>query len=330
MPEKKLKTTDGTVALFDREIGAVDYAPNQTRKFDIKERPNQLKQLKLHVRVGVDSVLGGGVLEADGPFNLIRQIKIRPSQGTVLKEFPGYTITALNNLEFGTVAYHTAPAALAQGLNEFAFDIIVPFEDHTNIFPERTLLNTMSYNDLTLFINWNPVTAMFVDSDAVLNYVYCDVLMYERPPLSVAEETITRQVMYDNVVSDKLILDTNILLPENTMIKTLMVIARDLNGRRSNNLIARLKVQYDSGDYEIRDLRAGACQSFNKQFYSVETIADGVYVIEFDILHDYRSLFKTKDRNFARLVLESVVPEPTEASVEIFRRRIATQKMTVR
>lgn len=324
------RIADGDIMLFEREIGAVDFAENQTRKFDIRQQPNLIKRLMLHVTcTGTVVTVGGIPLPPDAPFDLISNIQIKTSQGLVLKNFSALEITLLNNYEMGTVAFNNAPATIPVGAFNFDFDVVIPFEDWTNQFPERTILNTNSYNDLTLYVNWADVSIVWptwvdgVDSISI----DCRVVSCERPPIDRAEELLARQQSIDNVVTTD-VATPHLLLPENTMIKTLMVITRLDSGARTDTLLDNLRVDYDSGNYVLRDMDTGAIQSQNKQYYNVENIAVGVYVIEFDQTHDFKTLFRTINRNFARIVFTRPTPG-VPGNVQVFRRRIATPKIIV-
>ncbi len=326
---------DGTVILFEKEIGQVEWANAAVRKYDIKEQPNLIKRLTLHCRVSVTTQTVSVDQVADAPFNLLANIQVRTSQGLVLKNFDGYSINAMNHYESGTAAHNTIPANLDAGTHVFEFDIVIPFDDITNRLSERTILNTNEYNDLTLYITWADFGVISPDwvggVTDVVNYFYCDVISCERPPVEINgdrrnDELLARQRMIDNVVSIDATPETNFLLPENTNVKTLMLITRDGDGLRSNLIINRLQVNFDSGNFVLREWSGGECQSQNKQYYHVENILDGIYIIEFDQNHDFKTLFSTQDRNYARLVVTEVAAPVSGASMNLFRRRIATPK----
>lgn len=327
VPKKTLRTVgDGDVMLFERDIGAVPFVANSKQKYDIRQQPNLIKRLTLHVKVSVNvGGVGSYPLSQDGPFNLIDLIHIRTSQGFTIKKFSALRITLLNNLEFFTRALNTAPATLPQGISIFEFDVIIPFDDHTGVLPERTTLNTMAYNDLTFYCTFTDMLTVYplwdIENDTAT--VECSVVSCERPPIDWPDEIIARQRSLDTVVSGPYNVD-KFLLPDNTNIKTLMAITRDSEGLRVNTEQENFIVNYDSGSYVLRNLSWGEIRSINKQYYHSEQLDDGVAVIEFDQMHDFRTLFRTKDRNYANAVFE---PTATAAgSIELFRRRIATVK----
>lgn len=327
-PKTMREITDGDIMLFEREIGSIDWAENQTRKLDIKQQPNLIKRFLIHVDVAVVTGTAAIAVPADAPFNMIRNIRLRTSQGLTLKNFSGYQINALNSYEFYAPAYNTIPANLNAGTHVFGFDIIIPFEDHTNILKERCILNSNQYNDMTLYITWEEMDVAFpdwVDPTDVVTYIYCQVVSCERSPMDRPDLLLDRQQMIDNAVIVPAT-EPFVILPENTNIKTLMAITRDGDGLRVNTPVDRFTVDYDSGNYVLRDMTSEQIQSQNKQYYHVENIADGIYIIEFDQLHDFKSLFRTKNRNYARLVFTPPAIPIDDATIEIFRRRIATPK----
>lgn len=320
---------DGAISLLHREIGQVPYADNQERKFDIKEQPNQIKHLCLHCRVGVTTLTVSVTPNADAPFNLIRNIKIQSTQALTFKNFPGTAINYLNHLERGCVAHNTMPASLDAGTYTWEFDILIPFDVWDNIFPERTILNTVQYNDLAMYLDYADFGAAISDDwmpADTLDYFYVDVVSLERPPIDMAEETLNRQQSIDRVQTKMVDSLDGFLLPENTMVKTLMVITRDSDGIRIDTAIDELSVNFDSGNFVLRDMTGQQVQSENKQYYSVEALDVGVYVIEFDKSHDFSCLFNTKDRNYARLEWTEAAPAAQNATITLFTRRIATPK----
>lgn len=316
---------DGDIMLFQREIGQIDFVENQTRKLDIKQMPNLIKQLMIHVEVKVVTTTTTITPSIDSAWDMISNIQLRTSQGLVLKNFSGIQIALLDNYECKTPLLNTIPAALdGPATYIFHFDIIIPFDDWTNILTERTILNTNQYNDMTLYITWADLATIWpgwVDDTDLVDHVYCNIVSLERPPINRAEELLPRQQMLDSVA--RTAWDTNeFILPENTDIKTLMLITRNAAGLRVNTMLDYLTVNYDSGNYVLRYLNATTIQSQNKSYYNVEMIYPGVYIIEFDQTHDFKTLFSTVNRNYAKAIWTNGVLE--EGTFEIFRRRIAT------
>lgn len=328
-PARLPALADGAVSLLQRDIGSIEWANNQKRKYDVKEQPNQIKYFCLHCAVGVTTATLSVTPDADAPFNLLKNIRVRSTQSLTLKNFPGIMIDLLNHLEFGTLAHNTMPASLDAGTYTWEFDIVIPFEDHTGKFPERTILNTVQYNDLTLFAEWadfSVISPDWVSANDNVDFFYCNVVSLERLPVAKAEETLNRQQMIDRVQTKRADTVDGFLLPENTMVKTLMVVTRDGNGDRVDNVISNLNVNFDSGNFILRDMSADEIQSLNKQYYHVEQLDTGVYVIEFDLSHDFSTLFNTKDRNYARLDWTQATPPVADATLTLLTRRIATPK----
>lgn len=329
--KKTIRTIgDGDVQLFERQIGFVEFAENQTRKYDVKQQPNLIKRFLLHVEVSVTVGSIGPVTfnnPLDTPFDMIRNIQVRTSQGLILKNFSAIEITLLNNLEFFTNSLNTAPVQLENGPNIFEYDVIIPFEDHTGIYPERTILNTNQYNDLTLFIAWEDLSSIWggsFDPQLDIVSVNCTIVSCERPPVDRGDELLARQQMIDTVANGVFNVGS-LLLPENTMIKTLATYTYDGSGLRVNTEQENININYDSGNYVLRDLSTTEIQSLNKSYYHVEAIQPGVYVIEFDQMRDFKTLFRTKNRNYARATFTPI--EGADGTIRLFRRRIATPKI---
>lgn len=317
---------DGGIMLFGREIGTIAFAERAPRHYNINQSPNMMKRICLEVKVTA-TVVGMAIpMPADGPFNMIKNIKYKTSAGQVIKNFSALNITLLSNYESGTVAYNTAPATLPVGLTEFEFNVWVPFEDWTGQYPERTVLNTNQYNDSTIYATWDDLATVWPGWDSANDSIEvdCRVVSYERLPLGKKDELLNRQQMMDN--QQKVVIGTpSVLLPENTKVKTLVVITRDDQGDRANGLLERLKVTYNSGSFDVRDLLCTSIQSQNKCYYGVENIAVGVYVIEFDQTHDFKTLLDTTDKNFSKLEFEPV--SGAAGTIEILRRKIETPKI---
>jgi hypothetical protein len=194
------------------------------------------------------------------------------------------------------------------------------------MLPERTILNTNQYNDLTLFVTWNALANVFGGTfDPGLDTVTasCTVVSCERPPVDRNDELMARQQMIDTVMTAQSTVGS-MLLPENTMIKTLGIYTYG-EGLRIQQPGMNISVNYDSGNYVLRDMTGPQIQSQNKSYYHVEAIDQGVYAIEFDYLRDFKSLFRTKNRNYARVTFTGTIVAPAE--IQILRRRIATPKI---
>lgn len=290
--------TDGSVMLLEREIGQIPYYPNQERKFDLKLQPNLVKKITLHIRGKAATAIQVPPIESIfnahlGPYNLIKNIQIRASNGVILKSLGAAQLNLLNTLERGgneQVITPTGPfvETVAQ---PWSFDVTIPFESWTSFIPERTLLNTNEFSEIGIYIRWGspediPIDTLD-DTSLVLSDVVCDIVALERVPVDITDELLNRQRMVDTVQTRALSSDNEIVsfdLPENTLIKSLLFYMEStkqytpeviptpappkFQGPRPNGIL-RARIEDNNGAHVIRELSGRQLQSINQSYYGM-------------------------------------------------------------
>ncbi|MCK4792272.1 MAG: hypothetical protein KAV87_51560, partial [Desulfobacteraceae bacterium] len=297
---------DGDYMVLDRHMGNVDWSPNQMRKLDLKMQPNLLKNLKLTVEVQVTTLSVDLPINPDAPFSLINWIEVRASNGMLLKRIKGINLALMNHYEFRAPQMNGIPANLgSQGQLNFFFDILIPFENHTGLLPERTAVNTNEWNEITLKIYWADGVALapaWEEADDDIDYVVCSVCSLEKlpPPGSPQEEVQIKQRMIDTEQAGNLAAGTNFIMPENTMLKTIGVVTRDSNGDRTDAAAGEMRLTHTNDQVTLRRMTWQQIQSQNKSYYNIEDLDVGFAIFELDKDHDFTELLNTRNRNFVR------------------------------
>jgi len=330
--------------------------------------PNLLRHILLHFTLEFTpgQFQPGGGDAPWSPFVIVKQIQIRSSNGGIIKSVTGPQMAILNKYEFGTMPYFNAVPTNPDETDTafFSWDILIPFENHTGILPERTVLNTNDFAELGLWITWGdwpdiwqtpPVSAAIVPDKFDIT---CDVIPLERLPFSDFDKALSRQLMVDSYNS-KPITGTNVKfdLFDNTMLKTLMFIIsrRVTEGTTPNFLnpywqpidhydpnyasnfnsdwLTRIEVKVNNEIDAYRSFDGfSQLKSVNKSFYSIESLETGVGIIEFDLNHDFSTLFSTIGKNYPLLEFTFSQPPPVivngisydEYKIELFTRQIVT------
>lgn len=223
---------DGSVMLLEREIGQIPYAPNQQRKLDLKLQPNLIKHLLLHFqgKISCTELSEPEICHNTGPFDIIRQIQVRASNGVILKAITAQALNLLNSYEFASRAFFAGFVPdMSGGIDkEFAFDLLIPFENHTGFLPERTILNTNEFSEIGLYLDWGSNLDLCVGAGQAPVYTIdelnCHVVALERVPLDMSDELLTRQRMVDTMQVKPAVSEGIVTfdLPENTLLKTLL------------------------------------------------------------------------------------------------------------
>ncbi len=357
--ETGVKPLDGSVMLLERQIGQIAYYANQTRGFDLKLQPNLVKKLTLHFH-GKMQLVSEVDLDIDpnvGPYSVVRNIQIRASNGVILKNIDPSALHFLNTIERASEEMVLGDNFGSEHLKPFSFDLTIPFENHTGFLPERTIMNTNEFSEIRLDITWgNELDMCFTpQSTSVALFVNftCDIVALERVPLSMEDELLNRQRMVDTMQTRTVLGDNEphtFDLPENSLIKTLLFYLErkrqwvpevgDPSGfcrAPLHNGIVRARVEDNNGAHIIRDLTGLQIQSIMRFYFGLEGITpmpwsqtawggdlytqkQGIYILEFDQLHDFTSLYSTIGVNFPKLVLDTgTIPAPPPEQPESYR-----------
>lgn len=214
----------------------------------------------------------------------------------------------------------------------------------------------------------------FTDPPLILTDVVCDIVALERVPLDMNDELLNRQRLVDTMQVRTITADFSSVsfdLPENTLLKTLLfyiehkkqytpTIGDDGAIRRIplDGGILRARVEDNNGAHIIREMSGRQIQSSNQSYYNMADLAPrqwdgmghevvevssffgnqkpGVYIYEFDKLHDFTSLYSTIGVNYPKLVLDcNALPADVEDytqsfKVVLFQRQIITPAIATR
>jgi len=287
---------DGSIMLLNRNIGQIPYAANQTRKFDLKLQPNMLKNLLLHFTLISDSWEPdtSTICPMTGPIGIVRQVEVRASNGVLLKSIEGQALTILNSYEHKATEFRSYPLGGPYGQPAdflIEFDLLIPFEDITNIVPERTVLNTNEFSELTISVTWGSEYDICCYSDQVppvpLKGGSVNLIALERVPISMDDELLNRQRMVDTMqqqaaVGSQVIFD----LPENTLLKTLLFyveLEKQFDDEITKGPVCRLpypgaitsfQVEDNNGAHVIRSMNAVDNLSEIKDYFGLNNGLD--------------------------------------------------------
>lgn len=334
---------NGSIRVLDRKIGELAFVENGESRLDLKMKPNLLRDLMLHLRFNATIVTGDNV-DGDFPLGLIRNIQIRASNGLLLKTFSAYQIFIMNKYMAGTRPDASTVAGITlDAATDYHADIKIPFELLDQVFPEKTVLNTNEYNELTLVIQWGSglnLTPDF-DGDNTLTVVAIDVCALERLPIIIegnADQLTNRQRAVDSVLVKTAEEAMEFLLPENTMIKELGIFIQKKVEDDANiafgDFLVNARVTDNNDQNVIMNLPGTSLKSRNKEMYSQEALTTGFYLIPFDRDHDFTTLLSTIGTNFPKLTLELapafIESADTNKQVFVFVRQIITPAATTR
>lgn len=344
--------SDGQVMLIQRDIATFNYELHRTQRYTLRVRPDLLKNILFHlVFNGQPDPFSPNV--CDVPWQVVRHIKISTPRGEVYKDFVPRHMKWLNFFEFGTYADNDFPDA-NPGIGEYTYkaDLLCPFENHTAKYDvEETILNSNESTEIWIDVTWGDVDTDI--SDVGVGPIFdleLHVIPLERQPINLSDKLEPRKKLID--LSEVRPLTDNdqeiqYLLPENTLIKTILVsISRTggapYNGYRSGaNWLANLQIVDDDNANVWFEMTGDEIQSDNKMYYGNEDVwpwtnsmgspnakpADGLYVVEFDRLRDLTSCYNTAGKNYPKLILNFARPVPNEnetTEIGIFIRQVNT------
>jgi hypothetical protein len=214
----------------------------------------------------------------------------------------------LNSLETGCPEFNTFPLIpLPATPYRVSFDLKIPFENFTGINPEKTILNLNEFTELYIDILWGDVNDIYAASGLLAEYnVVATVIALEREPVNMSDELEPRKKLIDQSYPLP-IESTNLeyLLPENTLIKTLLfLLTVDSTEQRNAVPILNVSIEDDDNAHSMREWSGSQIQSANKMYYGTELVEVGLYAIEFDQLRDLSSMYKTFGVNYPKIKFE--------------------------
>lgn len=314
---------DGEIMLLEREIGIIPYVPNARERLVVRIRPDLVKNFNLHLEATFEVTEEATPLP-DMPWNAIERIQISTPRGEILKDILPRALSNLNAYEFGTWYYNTVPNPAGIAVHSFAADLIIPFQLTTqNIVdafynPEVTELNTNEFTELYIDVYWRDPANLWFNVLCAVSACEIQVVSLECIPVSNADKLSPRKKLID--LSNRYLIqgeEDSVLLPENTMIKTIQIITyvKDENYvfTRTDGILERVRIEDDDQKRSMRSLLATEIQSVNKPYYGIERLNNlgqdqmaGVYVIEFDQMKDLSSMYDTSGLNYPKLILDFI------------------------
>lgn len=313
--------------LLERKLGNIDFAVSQTKRLELRIKPNLLRRLQLRSVIGITVSSTGGTAVQDNPMSLIKAITLSTNDGKTLKRITGPDIYFLNKCELGTAPFTSGVLSGAISANAYTLKMntIITFENLVGQIPELTILNTNAYPEtLNLEILWGSATDL-VTANTVIDTCVTDVIAFEREPISQDDITTPRPELVDTYQEVTVAGSGNleVLLPDKTEIKTIAVRVID-NSVRSDTLVTNVQVQGNNGTRIVRDMPFEALQMSNKELYGVEAIETGIAIVEFDPDGDLEEIFSTLEVNNPKLVLTCGSPTGT-AKVFVLTRQVVTR-----
>ncbi len=314
---------DGEVMLLERQIGVIPLTVNGRERLIVRLRPDLVKHFCLHLQATFEPT-GIANMHPDAPWNAIERVQISTPRGEILKDVLPRALANLNVYELGTWYYSTFPIFPGLQVYTSGADLIVPFQIPTaklvDAFydPEKTILNTNEFTELYIDVYWRDPATQWYDETVTISACEIQVVSFEKIPVSVAEKLSPRKKLID--LSNRYLItgeETQVLLPENTEIKTIQIITyvKDVNHiyTRTDGILDRLRIEDDDQAQTMRSLLATEIRSLNKQYYGLELNngygngqMTGIYVIEFDQMRDLSSLYDTSDLNYPKLILDFI------------------------
>lgn len=331
---------DGELMLIQRDIATVDYTLGRTVRYNLRIRPDLLRNLQFQMRFEGEPGVGS-ILFANAPWGVVRRIKISTPRGEVYKDFEPVHMNWLNRFEYGTAEYNTFDAIAPAGTVIYFSDLICPFENHTGRYwPEETVLNTNESTEIWIDVTWGDVdTDIWTTAAVATDALELHIIPLERQPVNISDRLTPRKKMIDlsdvrEWAAGSTELEIQYLLPENSMIKTILIAVYGVLGGVRDNYLTRAQIVDDDNANVWFNMRGDEIQSENKSYYGVESqmlalpggqTLTGLYVIEFDQMKDLTSCYNTAGKNYPKLLLNlDRGPGLPEILIGIFIRQITT------
>jgi hypothetical protein len=311
--------------IFARKIGQLTLAENRLDSFNLKVKPNLIKRLQLLLSLNVTVGGGGGVSIQDNPMGFISNIQVKTSEGQALKSISGINAYYKCKYEVNT-APHKVVLSGSPTANTYDIFAVIPisFDWLTSATPEATILNANAYNEISLYIQTSNVLAT-ICSNAVLNTATLDIISHDREPIDTDDQTSTRPENRESEdsrivvgASDQFDFD----IPADTIVGKLFIKVID-NGLRSNTLVTNVMVTGNNGNFVPVDIPFTVLQSDNKELYSLETIEDGIVIVDFDPDGGLDDMFNTLQISTPKLRLKVGSPTGVARVEVLFQKLVA-------
>lgn len=334
---KKLRNEDGSIMLLQRHIQEIAYQDDMRVTPDpIRLRPNLIKQFDIHTKIDF-TVQNIAFLQPDYPWRLMRHITVRSVRNEILKTVDARALHFMNYLERGTDEYSTFPINVIFGQQySLEYDTCIPFEDKVGRNPEKTILNSNEFTELYLDFDFDFLANIFNETLEDID-VTMTIVPLEREPMQgqprdrlekrkkLIDQTYLLPVQGDHI---------EYLLPENTLIKDILLIPIGADGARfdtsTGDPILNVSIEDNDQEHSIREWSGPQIRSMNKQYYGIETGLDGVYAIPFDQERDLSSCYKTYGVNYSKLLIDlddSIIVDGD--SVLMLIRQVATPPLLI-
>lgn len=304
---------DGGIMEVERQIQTLPAVAETKIPDRIRLRPNMLGHIQLHVTMEVNAPAGANIVPG-APWNFIKRVQITTPKGDILKNVSGIQMHLLNKMEAGTEEGNNFPASLVAAVSyPLWFDLDIPFYNRTGVPSTLTMrdtaLNTNEFTELFITIEFNQYSDLYDNIMTVTNpEVHINIL--ERFPVNTSDQIEPRKKMidYDEWYDQRNNTELQVIIPENSFIKTIMMTAFDSDFVRfpvTSNVITRIGIEDDGGGHSLRELTGSQVRAENQQYYRTEPGgAGGIWIVEFDQMHDFTSLYDTNKIGYPILTVE--------------------------
>ncbi len=293
-----------TLRFTEKKIGTITFDEDTTngggngaQGFKIP-RDKPIRRIILRFFIEVTNG-GAGVLDQDGILNVIKSIKLEADGSDILTHLDGRIAYFLEQYEKGTTPYFVDGTEATATATAFV-TLMLDFATNRKLEKDVTaLLMAHRFSSLNLFIDWGAVAdaystttgTTFVDANSGCQVEIKEVAgtigdgtggtnIRDTDPIQIIESIKTIDLEVSKLQFDDNAQEIDVTpSPSSVMTNLFMVLDND---QRTNDRVTDIKIQRQSPETENIITREWLnLWSANKTEYSIETLQDGVLLVDY-------------------------------------------------
>ena len=293
-----------------RKLPDVNYSENNSVSIDLPRiYPYHALNCRLTGTVTVGTADATAVVDR-APFGLIKKITIIANGKDVIKSLSGKDLATLAKINHRTAPQLTAPG-VSVGAQTFVAEFPIDFARYHSKQPLDTLLMSANLSTLQLVVDWGTgsdiltpdttTTLVFSSTKLSIHSVETVPNLDGLKPLLNKEYPIEQEV---TATSSEFQID----LPVGNSFSMLTFIATDA-GVRQNDIINKITIK--SGQEIFFSMDANEIRQENKQDFEIETLDDGIYVVNFTKYGSLADVLPVQKANELLAVLDVTIGSGT-------------------
>ena len=264
--------------MVQRKIGNIEFSANKKETMNLP-RAHFLKRLIMHLKVNVDNATG--VYTQDDILNLVKRIRVVADGSKIIKNIDMVSSYDMDKFQYGTAPLKVLSTSDGSAIIQEAVTYIDFELDEDEIM---SYLPAFAVNSLVLEIDWAD-TSDIASSGVTLNSASISVSVEElrREDLEDSQELLESLVVFREIVKEVSITSTGELPIEvetGDRVYSGFYVRGVNNASRDNDFIENYSVEKDGTTEISMDFDTSRAQ--DKQEYSLESIDDGVTMVDFE------------------------------------------------